>query len=95
MITCPNCGRESPVGMQFCPQCGDYLGWLSPPEPAPDSAPSGDPETPAQPEMPPRTEPDEDLCSDTAAAHENPLESTALATPQPKNPAEPEESTTA
>ena len=97
MITCPNCGRESPVGMQFCPQCGDYLGWLSPPEPAPESAPSGDPESPAQSEIPPRTEPDaesdEDLDHGTAVAHENSLESTALTTPRPKNPAEPEEST--
>jgi hypothetical protein len=45
MITCANCGRESPAGVQFCPQCGDYLGWLSPPE------------TPRPPETPPDKEP--------------------------------------
>lgn len=55
MIVCANCGRESPAGVQFCPVCGDYLGWQSalPVE----SPPAREPEPAQAPEPEPAPEP--------------------------------------
>ena len=58
MMVCANCGRENPAGVQFCPGCGDYLGWQSHPVPsaAPAPAPEAEPEA-VQPSAPDPTRP--------------------------------------
>lgn len=57
MIVCANCGRESPAGVQFCPVCGDYLGWQTTLSPAPTPAPAPPPAPSPTPVAEPAPEP--------------------------------------